>query len=207
MRRFKPCDAFSGPLPHLKPVLENWCKIVVSWCDRNGWEDCPWWYGERSSLGLFALAAWEIGAAPLEEYSTEKGMGKRRYTGRGDLLIPIGEEDYIIEAKQKWISISNRARKGKDKLRRSIMDAVNGAREATEFRGRRAGLVFAVPYLPESEKDSIDERLADWLGSLRELDTCAVAWVFPKKARRRFVLYDGYLYPGIAVLIRPLRRM
>ena len=144
--------------------------------------------------------------APLEEYSTEKGKGKGQYTGRGDLLIPIGGKDYIIEAKQKWISISKRATKFEDKLISSICDALQCARVATEFKGRRAGLVFAVPYLPESEIDSVNERLSEWLESLREWDNCALAWVFPEEARRHFILDDGYLYPGIAVVIRPLRR-
>ncbi len=207
MRRFKPCEVFSGPLPHLKPVLENWCKTVVSWCDRTGWENYPWWYGERSSVGLFALSAWQVGTAPLEEYSTEKGKGKGRYTGRGDLLIPIGGKDYIIEAKQKWISISRRATKSEDKLIDSICDALQCARDATEFKGRRAGLVFAVPYLPEDEIDSTNERLSEWLGSLRKCDNCALAWVFPEEARYDSVLDDGYLYPGIAAVIRPLRRI
>jgi hypothetical protein len=143
---------------------------------------------------------------PLEEYSTEKGKGRTRWTGRGDLLLQIKKKDYIIEAKQKWISISSRATKRDDKLERSIQGALRGARDATEFRGRRSGLVFAVPYLPKGEIDLVDERLFNWLESLREWDNCALGWVFPKEARYRFVLEDGYIYPGIAVLIRPLRR-
>ena len=206
MTEFKHCGFTTGPLQEFGRILDYWCKIVVSWCERNGWEDVPWWYGERSSLGLFALAAWEAGAAPLEEYSTEKGKGKGRWTGRGDLLIPVKEKDYIIEAKQKWISISKRATKHEDKLDSAIQDALQGARDAREFKGRRAGLVFAVPYLPESEIDSVNERLSEWLESLREWDNCAVAWVFPEEAGQCSVLADGYLYPGIAVLIRPLRR-
>jgi hypothetical protein len=194
-----------GPLPHFKPILENWCKIVVSWCDRISWEDCPWWYGERASLGLFALAAWEFGTAPIEEYSTEKGKGRARYTGRGDLLIPIGEKDYIIEAKQKWISISHRVTKGEIKLDDAILYVCDDVRNSTEFRGKRAGLVFAVPYLPESEEEFMDERLGEFVHMLRDRDDCAVAWVFPEQARCGYEL-EGYLYPGIAVLIRPLRR-
>lgn len=144
---------------------------------------------------------------PLEEYSTEKGKGRKHWTGRGDLLVQIKKKDYIIEAKQKWISISSKATKGDEKLERSIQGALRGARDATEFKGRRSGLVFAVPYLPDSEIDSVNERLSEWLESLRECDNCALAWVFPKEARYSSALDDGYLYPGIAVLIRPLRRM
>ena len=205
MGQFKACESLSGPLPRFKPILKKWCKIVVSWCNRNGWEDCPWWYGERSSIGLFGLAAWEVGATPLEEYSTEKGKGKMRWTGRGDLLIQIADKYYIIEAKQEWISISNRATKSEDKLGNAIHDALRGTCDATEFQGRRAGLVFAVPYLPEREEDSVDERLAKWTEDLRNRKDCEVAWIFPDKAREKFI-FDGYLYPGIAVLIRPLRR-
>jgi hypothetical protein len=168
------------------------------------WEDVPWWYGERASLGLFALAAWEVGAAPLEEFSIEKGKGRRGYTGRGDLLISIAKKKFIIEAKQEWISISNRATKREDKLDDAILEALDGAQDATG-RGRRAGLVFAVPYLSENEEDSVDDRLSAWIEELRGWGDCAIAWVFPKDARREFIL-DGYLYPGISVLIRPLRR-
>ena len=103
--------------------------------------------------------------------------------------------------------LANGQRNFEDKLIDSICDALQCARDATEFKGRRAGLVFAVPYLPESEIDSVNERLSEWLESLREWDNCALAWVFPENARYRAVLDDGYLYPGIAVVIRPLRRM
>jgi hypothetical protein len=206
MGNLKVCESLQGPLPNFKPILENWCKIVVSWCERNEWEDVPWWYGERSSLGLFALAAWEVGAAPLEEYSTEKGMGRGRWTGRGDLLISITEKDYIIEAKQKWISISSRATKGKIKLDDTVLYVRDEVRHSTEFRGKRAGLVFAVPYLPKSEKEFIDERIGEFVDMLRNRDDRAVAWVFPEEARNKFLGDDGYLYPGIAVLIRPLRK-
>jgi hypothetical protein len=109
MARFKACEFIPGPLPDFELILKNWCKTIIRWCEQMGWDDVPWWYGERSSLGLFALAAWVAGAVPLEEYSTEKGKGRGRWPGRGDLLLQIKERDYIIEAKQKWISISNRA--------------------------------------------------------------------------------------------------
>jgi hypothetical protein len=110
MAQVKPCGFLLGPLPDFAPILKKWCEIVISWSERNEWEDVPWWYGERSSLGILGVAAWEAGAVPLEEYSTEKGRGRGLWTGRGDLLISTSPKDYIIEAKQKWISISSRAR-------------------------------------------------------------------------------------------------
>ena len=205
MGMFQTCKSLPEPLPDFGPILQNWCKTVLRWCERRAWDDVPWWYGERSSLGLFSLAAWEAGAAPLEEYSTKKGKGRGRWTGRGDLLISIAKKDYIIEAKQEWISISNRATKRENKLDDVIYTALQGARDASEFKGRRAGLVFAVPFLSENEKDSMDKQLLEWVKDLKNRKDCAVAWVFPDEARREFV-FDGYLYPGIAVLIRPLRR-
>lgn len=205
MARFKTCEFTPGPLPDFELILKNWCKTVVRWCEQMEWEDVPWWYGERSSLGLFALAAWGVGAVPLEEYSTMKGKGGGSYTGRGDLLISSSKKRYIIEAKQKWISISNQAMKGQNKLEEAIHHALDGARDSTEFRGRRAGLVFVVPYLAEIYEEFTNERVCDFVGLLRKRDDCAVAWVFPEQARHEYK-FNGYLYPGIAVLIRPLRR-
>jgi hypothetical protein len=205
MTQIESSGFWSGPLRDFVPIVKSWCKTVIKWCDLNTWEDNPWWYGERSSLGLFATAAWVAGAVPLEEYSTEKGKGRRHWLGRGDLLLQIKEKDYIIEAKQKWISISHRATKGEIKLDDAILYVCDDVRNSTEFRGKRAGLVFAVPYLPESEEEFMDEQVGEFLDMLRDRDDCVVAWVFPGQARCAYKL-EGYLYPGIAVLIRPLRR-
>jgi len=205
MRPVKNCEFIPGPLLDFAPILKNWCKIVAKWCALMDWEDVPWWYSERSSLGLFGLAAWESGGVPLEEYSTKKGKRRGHWTGRGDLLISIKKRNYIIEAKQIWISLSRRAAKGERKLEDALVDAIDGARDSTEFRGKRVGIVFAVPYLHKTEKDFMVERLIEWIKVVKNCNDCAVAWVFPEDARHGFKL-DGYLYPGISVLIRALRR-
>ncbi len=48
-------------------------------------------------------------------------------------------------------------------------------------------------------------RLKAWVEALAELDTSAYAWVFPRSART-FADSESYICPGVAVLIREVKR-
>ena len=195
-----------GPLPDIQRVLRKWCHIINEWCERRNWDDVPWWYNERASLGLLATAVWATGGVMLEEYSTEKGKEKKQWQGRGDLFLQVGKGKYVIEAKQKWVSISTRANEAKAAIEKSIGDAKKAARETRANGGRRLGAVFVVPYMPKGEVSKVDKQIRSLVSDLKSIKKVNLAWVFPEKARRDFQ-YKGYLYPGIAILLQPLRKL
>jgi hypothetical protein len=195
----------AGSLLLFRKVLHEWIRVIETYGKASSWGDVPWWYNERASLSLFAAAIWKSGGIALEEFSTLKGKKKKHWIGRGDLYAKLGRNEYMIEAKQQWSSLSARSVKTKVKLVNSLFDARHAAGHTKSYGAKRLGLVFAIPYLPVREKKDIDERIDSWLRLVKLIEGVSVSWIFPKEARDRF-RHKGYLYPGVALLIRPLRQ-
>ena len=195
----------SGPLPEFRDVFKKWFWVIEKYCEKRCWEDVPWWYNERASLSLFAAAVWNSGGIALEEYSTSKSHRKERWPGRGDIYVSINGKEYIIEAKQVWCSISGRAQKSNDKIEKALFEARHAAGETKCWGAKRLGLVFAIPYLSNSQRHNLGARIDSWLEEINSIERTSLAWILDKGATDRF-RYKKYLYPGVAVLLRPLRQ-
>jgi len=163
-------------------------------------EDLPYWYIERTNVGLLAAAALRIGAFPLEEYSISRGRGANRSTGRADLWIlsPKGIT-YDFEAKQKEISLSS------NKIAKTIipplLEAVNDVRNLSQRSDFSVGIVFAVPYISTSRPinlSSFKRQIVD-IASYGA-DFAAIHFYNEKNIEK--TKYKGYVHPGIAVVGR-----
>lgn len=109
-------------------------------------QDLPYFYTERTDIGLLSAAAHEMGAVPIEEYSADKGKGARRYTGRADLWICLKDgTTFDFEAKQQWIPLNS---KRIAKLIKPVLgEAAYAAKELTYKSDWSIGIDFVTPYV------------------------------------------------------------
>jgi hypothetical protein len=141
----------------------------------------------------------------LEEFSIDKSSKREGdWTGRADLWFSIGRTEYVIEAKQVWVSISPRATKTEkyiiDSLKNARSDAAN-----SRYKGAQAlGMTFAVPYLPPSQIAKKEALINRFLQSIKDFDYDFMSYAFPYKAEA--TSKNGYLYPGVTLIARVPRR-
>lgn len=194
-------DIRSRRLKSLKPLLNRWVDLNVRYARDSKWTDCPWWYNERTFVGLLAAASWAIGGLSLEEYSTRKHRKRSQYAGRGDLYFKLGSESYIAEAKHEWIVLSRRSDLSSKRLLKSLRIARKSVVDAETPRGRKLGLLFVVPRVPESQVGDIQKLVSGMTEKLKKvLRYDAAAWAFPK---RGYLLQfgDHFRYPGVALFV------
>src|SRR5882762_7405548 len=98
-----------GRLRSLDPVLWKWINLNLQFAKRTELRDCPWWYNERSSVGLLSAATWACGGLALEEYITRKANTGIHRRGRCDLRIELGRMHFACEAKQLWFHFERRS--------------------------------------------------------------------------------------------------
>jgi hypothetical protein len=201
-------------LSSLRPVLKSWRtlnrRIGASWAKDR---DAPWWYNERALISVFAGAVWRAGGFCFEEYADQKREIKKRsrrhgkpYRGRVDLYFEWANSRFIVEAKSKWSGFIRNNANAKDTLERCLTTAMQEIRQTPPFGQRRLAIVFAVPYCREKYKSLVNKKLDAWVKMLGTLDTSCYASVFPRCAC--FKTGDGrrLCCPGIAVLIKEIRR-
>jgi hypothetical protein len=164
------------------------------------WKDFAWWYNERSYVGLLAAAAWQVGGHSLEEYSTRKRYSSGKYAGRGDLYFRLAQTDYIAEAKHDWVRLGRRSPKLPGRLRDFLRLARKSVVDAETKRATKLGMLFIAPMIPWNQSRHAAALLNSLVGRVRsEVPYDAAAWVFPKQAKLKHD--DGYVYPGVGLLI------
>lgn len=202
-----------SPLPRFRPVLEHWIEANERYCRVSHWNDIPWGYNERASLSTFAAASWLAGAIALEEYVEDKNpsapsVGKiRRTKGRCDLYVAFRGETkgYILEAKIIWPSLSSK------NWERTIIPMLDTARKDVQRTRahsgeKKLGLLFIIPYILKRKAKFADKSIESLVDFLRSRKDICSAWTFPKDARDFWWNSEKQrMYPGTAVLIKPLR--
>lgn len=218
----------SMALKGLTPLLRAWCKLSLSFCRTHKFEDNPWWWTERASVGLLAAAAWQCkGWTALEEYGSRKrqgripedGISSDGNNGRIDLWLCHGTRSFVIEAKQAWQSIGNRASGDDPKVTLGTEAAWKdiGKIEAYEADTRLAA-TFVVPYIPVSQlaaddtptgarmrQGEVREIVESWLSeswSFSHVQADAAAAVFPYKSAKMVSANGKHLMPGVLLLLR-----
>jgi len=91
---------------YLKRWLYAFKDELIKYQERN-LDDCPWWYGERTTLGWLLnaiLQAENQQISFLQEFDSAKKKTKTK--GRGDLLILDKKNSFLFEAK-KYYSVYN----------------------------------------------------------------------------------------------------
>jgi hypothetical protein len=192
--------------PLLCPVLRQWRGLVERYC-KNEKKDAPYWYTERSNVGILAAAAWQSKrCVSLEEYSVDKsrplGRGKQRWSGRADLWIRVEKKEYVFEAKHRFWDIGSKARRSIDYFPEYSQKRLNKAKQEAKRIDRKSGralaILFIAPSIPIIEKKKINERINIFLKKLKEVNA-DVAWVFPSNAPD--IRWERRIYPGVVMLI------
>jgi len=206
----------AGPLPELRQVLQKWIFVNNDYVRRCHGNDAPWWYIERASISTVAAAAWLAKGIALEEYTTSKTRNINRSRsvvsdrGRCDLFISVKDRhrtdrDLIVEAKIRWPSLTSGA--FRKRIKDGLIAACKDVRLTHSYGGaRRAGLLIVSPTIPKSQNERLEELIREFVDFIRLQSHCAVAWTFPSVARKLCSDKRPRLYPGTAILLRPLRR-
>jgi len=189
---------------HFSPILSRWIKNIDKYSVKAGSYDSLYWNIERANLSIFAAAAWQCGYFAQEEYSYEKrNEDKSRYLGRVDMWLSCDGHDYIFEAKQVYVSISQKSNAYKSKIKRVLQDARDAAKRSRDKGDTALGLVFIVPYFHKEEKKP-KACINDLINFIVSIDYGFMAYTFPKNSAQ---LESGnYLFPGIVLIGRRPRR-
>jgi hypothetical protein len=195
-----------GAMKFLHPILEEWKSMMQD----SEWrkKDAPWWYNERALLSLFAGAIWKCEGWAFEEFATSKRTLSKRgrrteRAGRGDIMFQIGEEICVAEAKQCWPILGHRNHNAMSTVKEALNEArIQSSRLPSE--GQKLGIVFGVPCLHESKQGDSEKILHDFISRFTSLKNTTITWVFPRE-KRTLKGGDGYIYPGIVLMLKPLR--
>ena len=202
-------NVFPGPFRKFEKLLWEWTWLNREMAKSWKWKDCPWWYNERASISTLAGAVWNAGGTALEEYSSKKRTGGRSTNGRCDLYFRIGRDEYVTEAKLCWLSAGRQARYMERNVRSWLDVACKDAKRTdSELQGGETilGILFVVPCIPiKSEEDFLGERIKKVQEALIDIarkEKCALAWIFPRDARKMTYRGAESIFPGTAVLIK-----
>lgn len=197
----------------LPPLLrhEGWGRLLNIWArlmrkytnleSTDGEKDVPYWYGERALTGLLAAAAWMLpGGWSLEEFTGQRGSGRRVRSGRGDLWIGIGRANYTIEAKVAWPSI---ARKGEvPYVRAQLSDGEKQLQnlEPKYREGKGIAICYVVPSLRADKMNGNKERIArhfaKMCGDLKGTGSIVAAY----RDNGVLLKHENYIYPGVILV-------
>lgn len=189
-------------LAHWDPLLEEWLLAIERYCRIMGGEDAPYWYNERSNIGLLSGAAWRCGRIALEEFQKDKGYSNRKKkNGRADLWIAYDNDEDLIEAKFKWVSLfSKNLTSIVDNTLDSASDDVKKSRgNDKEIKSIAVG--FFPMYMKNTHIDEVDSIILEMQKQFLKQDYHAVAWCFPKETRT-YTNSKANVLPGIFMVIR-----
>jgi len=195
----------SGKIRALYPLLKSWINTNLEYLEYFDTPDCSWWYNERATLSTFAAAIWKVNGIALEEYSIEKSKNHEFWSGRCDLFFGLQSDQFACESKQTWCPIGKTAKNGVVNVKNSLREACNDAKKLPKEEGRRLGLCFAVPFLPDRDEELIESQLEEWLKKLCQcVEYDAISWLFPEIIRYKIKTMDGYFYPGVVMIIKEI---
>lgn len=185
---------------HWGPLMEEWLLSIERYCRIMNGKDAPYLYNERANISLLAGAAWRSGRIALEEFQHDKGYANKKKTyGRADLWISSDEQDELVEAKCKWISLRSYSvpNTANPVIKKATDDAI---RTRANDKGIRAiGIGFFPVYAPSKFIDNIDELIESTIKEFQDIEHHILGWCFPKEMRN-YVSDKGNVCPGIIML-------
>jgi hypothetical protein len=188
----------------LRSILGRWIDLIDDYTNRHNRTDALYWYNERATLSTFASAVARSDWHVLEEYRAPKVRKGTMWAGRADIWFARGKNEYVGEAKQVWVSLPGRSRTASGEIRAALARARREAVTARHQNSRQLGIVFAVPYIAASRHHGRAPLIEAFLSDLEAVDYDVLAYTFPDRAET--VNEYGYLYPGVACIVRVPRR-
>ncbi len=194
---------YCGQLQVLRPVLKEWIALIRKSSREWGRNDCSWWYSERVNLGVFAGAIWRKGGTCFEEYIDENIKNKDRYRGRCDLYFKYNNMEFIVEAKQCWPNAGSKTEKLEEIITKAIeLDSFKNEHAIPE-NVMKLEMVYVIPRMPKYDLNKIDLCIRNVIDIINDLPVKAIAYTFPAEKRKLRDEYgDGYIYPGVILLIK-----
>ena len=127
-------------------LLNSWDRVLCDY-DDGVESETPYYFGERTNIGILAMAAERIGGFTFEAYSTEKGHKADLYSGRGDLKIQDSNENmWDFEAKHIWTPFIEH-KDLKAKVEECLLDAIEDVDAHMSTDANKVGIVFLAPYI------------------------------------------------------------
>ena len=184
----------------LRPVLKAWLTIHQDFSKKVKDEDALYFYNERATLSTLAGAAWKCGFYALEEYASYKTKKRKLKNGRTDLWLRKNDHtEYVIEAKQVYVSMSPAASKTEDKIVTALDEAKRDAK-ASRNQKQGLGIVFVVPEIPPSKKAQVGEYVTAFIGKLEQIPCDLLSYTFVEDIDYLPEGDAGYFYPGVALV-------
>lgn len=201
-----------GNLKNFEKILKKWQKLMI-YLPKTWERDNPWWYRERTWIGFLSGAAWLTHNWAREEYSCSKVDRRRnrrvraRKAGRADLSLGIGRQEYLIEAKHRYINIDGRTsieliNKALKTVKRDVK------RVPRKHVGQQRIMMLGItPILPISKSDNARKLINSLLDRMIKFNKCTIAWVFPDLKGNKYNKIRGYdyYYPGAILILRKTR--
>lgn len=169
-----------GGCKKMNVIFENFFAVVNEYCKYEDGEDAPYWYNERTTVGIFSGAIWRSTERSLEEFSTTKfDENNKEKNGRADLWFSCSNENFICEVKQYFKSTSYSVAK---MMEASIADTKKTMKNFPN--SKPLALTFWTPRIQpsdvEEELKTIHDKLKD---ALKEESIDMYCLVAPKSAR------------------------
>lgn len=194
-------------LGHWDALIEEWNLSIERFSRITDGEDVPYWYNERTNIGVLAAAAWRCGRIALEEFQYEKidvsssgetaETDQKKWIGRCDLWISNDRVEEIVEAKFKWLNMCSKqiAELAIPCLDEAVSDAVK-TKGYDEIKA--LGVAF-LPVYAKSDKvgnhDALEKLISETITiiSARKFPADLIAWNFPKRLRKHIgEKYNNY---------------
>jgi len=193
-------------IPALKPVLERFLRPNEQVARTWAWSDFPWWYNERANLGMLAAAVWKSNGIAFEEFTSPKrhfrGTRRSTYTGRNDLYINLRGREFIVEAKNTFLSAFPRNARARDYVQDKLLQASRDVKKPRPYGCQRLAVLFISPRFEWSQRHEIDVLIRKWIEEIKTVRHTLSACVFPAASRTTAVWKKTSLFPGIAILVR-----
>ena len=186
----------SGAFAILRPVFSELWSVFDHYITRVGYEDVPWWYTERSIVGLLTAAAFQAGYCSLEEFSWKRGQDQAK--GRVDWWLGTGdrESEVFAETKQTYISSAGSWAKldhGLTEAERQLLSFELGPKTN---ESHRLVMVFVRPYF--AAPADWEEQRHLWLDACPDgVDYCVYYWL--KEQLHNVCEHNGLCYPGLLI--------
>jgi len=131
---------------------------------------------------------------------------KKCWNGRCDLWFTHREEEFYIEAKQIYVSLSERAEVSHKHINKALQSTRKDVARIGERNGseKTLGMVFIVPYLALRDEGHIEQSIEKLLDAIELVDYDIMAYTFPPNCRG--LKYRNYIYPGVVLIGRAPRR-
>lgn len=194
---------------NIKSIIKRWTNLIDAFTKELApYGDAPFWYNERTNLGILAGAVWQNGGYVLEEISIQNDFRDKKTTGRADCCFRWMGQNYIIESKQYWPPFSIKNFKLTENLNRKFDDIDKQIHKYAAPDEQLWGMIFVVPSLPKKQKNYVGEYIRNFTKSLinyKKLNRdISLAYVFPQSARELVYEEEGRIYPGVVLVGKDL---